>query len=115
MKKHFPSLVLAIFLLVSSFFANATSVLFYTIEEGVIWNVKTGEQICVFNVPEQYLDKDNNLLFPLEITFKKEGKPPIVLMPSNNLVVTFPYEELSGIYTMEVKVADFVLIKDVLF
>ena len=69
----------------------------------------------MFGVPDQYVNKDNSLKFPLEISLTKEGKPPIVLAPSNSLTITLPYENLSGTYTLKGSISGFTFSKDVQF
>ena len=110
MKKILIGLFLCCLVLISTG-VNANN----TIEIVIIWNVKTSSPIYMFSVPDQYINKDNSLTVPLEITLTQEGKPSIVLAPSNALTISLPNDNLSGIYTLEASIGDFVFIKDVVF
>ena len=114
MKKILLGFFLCCLMLANSTLANATLSIQET-GDVIIWNVKTSCIIYVIGVPDQYIDKDNNLKLPLEITLIKEGKTPIVLAPSNTLIISFPNDNLSGVYTLEASIGNFVFIKDVQF
>ena len=113
MKKILIGFFLCCLMLTNSTVANATLSLQET-GDGVILDVKTGSPTSIFSIPNEYINKDNSLKLPLEVSLTKIGKPTIALAPSDNLVVVLP-DELQGIYTLEAKIGDYTFIKDVAF
>ncbi len=112
MKNHFIGLVIAILFLINGN-ANAVNTAFGGGEVLIVLNVKTGTPVVSFGIPDKYVNKDNSLVLPLEISLTQVDKVPLTLQ-SNSLAVILP-NIISGIYTIELTIGDFKLIKDVKF
>ena len=75
-------------------------------EEHMIVISKTGDVVCSFNIPKQYLNQEGNSILPINVSIYQSGKKAIYAESSFDLKpVLLP--EIIGNYTVTITVGDY--------
>ncbi len=87
-------------------FANAKAILGGGGTELVIIQSKTGNIVCTAEIPKKYVDKNGEILVPIQLSILQANKQPFYSLESNETNIILP--EIMGEYSISVCIGDFV-------
>ena len=107
MKAKYAYLFLTCFLSFSlTLFADASLLKNDGGEDVMIVASKTGDIICLFDIPKQYLDEGGKFILPINVSIYQSGKKAIYSESSFDLEpVSLP--EITGTYTIIIMIGSY--------
>ena len=96
---------LSCFFLVS--FSHASLLEYDGGQEGMIVISKTGDVVCSFEIPKQYVNQEGNSTVPINVSIYQNGKKAIYSAESSFDIEPIMLPEISGTYTVTMTIGNY--------